>query len=238
MSRRAQLAFDAYTAVDPSTGKASAANAPAGFLGAGGGFAAAIALRAMTHTVPDQTRAPRALTLRLLAPMRTHLAVVVTPTIDRIGRSTTATSVQLDQGATTVARGHAIFAQPGGGVPGPRRETEMPNVPGPEECPPLGMDPTGGGGLGAHVERRPAGGGLPLSGSSHARLLVWMRLGEPRPLDALSVAFLADAAVPPLYATLTAPAAIPSLEISVHYTSRAHRPPAPAAAGALGAGRL
>ena len=58
-----------------------------------------------------------------------------------------------------------------------------------------------------------------------------MRLGEPRPLDALSVAFLADAAVPPLYATLTEPAAIPSLEISVHYTSRAHRPPAPDDAG-------
>ena len=129
MSPRAQLAFDAYTAVDPSTGKASAANAPAGFLGAGGGFAAAIALRAMTHTVPDQTRAPRALTLRLLAPMRTHLTVAVTPTIDRIGRSTTATSVQLDQEATTVARAPQYLPNPAGACPDRDARPRCPTCP-------------------------------------------------------------------------------------------------------------
>ena len=221
MTVPAPTAFDAYTAVDPADGAASAAHAPRGFLGVNGGFAAAVALRAMTGAVAAADRAPRALALHLLAPVRAEPPLTVTPWVDRTGRSTTAASVRLEQEGATVALGHGTFGRPGGGVPGPRRDVELPAVPGPQACRPLEDDPTGRGRISAHVERRPVDGFWPLAGSSHARLLVWMRLGEARPLDALSAAFLADAAVPPLFATLREPAAIPSLDVTVHFAAGA-----------------
>jgi acyl-CoA thioesterase len=210
--------FDAYTAVDPADGAASALHAPGGFLGVGGGFAAAVALRAMTGAVAAADRVPRSLSLHLLAPIRTEPAVVVTPRVERTGRSTTAASARIEQEGTAVALAHGTFGVPGGTTPPPRRDVRMPAVPTPDACAPLEQDVTGrGGAMTAHVERRPVDGTWPLSGAAEARLLVWMRVGEERPLDPLSVALLADAAVPPLYATLTEPAAIPSLDIAVHF---------------------
>jgi acyl-Coa thioesterase superfamily protein len=53
-----------------------------------------------------------------------------------------------------------------------------------------------------------------------------MRLTDPRPLDALSLTFLADAAFPALYAHLTEPLVIPTTDLTLHYTPAAMEPDA------------
>ena len=118
---------------------------------------------------------------------------------------------------------HSTFGAPHG--PGTSGADPLPSplVHRPEDLepfvPPAELVP-----FGRHVDIRPTDGVLPLTGGPTARLSAWVRRrdedGAPGPLR---TTLLADALAPSLYATLRAPAAVPTVELAVH-----HRSPAPA----------
>ena len=55
----------------------------------------------------------------------------------------------------------------------------------------------------------------------------WLGLAEPRPIDALSLAFFSDALIPAPFMRLREPAAVPTIDLTVHFRARMPREPAP-----------
>jgi acyl-CoA thioesterase len=167
----------------------------------------------MTAVAGTDHRTARSLTVTLLAPVAPG-AVEVAPVLERAGRTVAGATVRLAQGGRTVATGMATFGTVGEGPL--RLDRRMPAVPAPDCCEPLtGARALGGEGL--LIEHRPAAPPLPLSGSEHARIIVWMRLTEDRPVDALSAVVLADGAVPALYGVLDAFTPIPTIDLAVQF---------------------
>lgn len=210
--------FDRHTVVDPATGAAQVTPELGGFLGASGGYVAALALRALHAAVGDPGQPARSVTVQLLRPAQPG-AVTVPGTVERRGRSTTVAAARVRQDGETMALAQGTFGAPSPSVA--RMDLAMPDVPGPDDCAPLVDQPVPEASMSTHIERRPARGPLPLSGADAAEIFVWMRLGEDRPVDPLSAVFLADAAVPGVYATLREAVRMPSVEIAMHF------PPAP-----------
>lgn len=208
-----EYGFDLHTAVQLDPPQALIEPRLSGFGGAHGGYIAAIALRAMGQALADE-RAPRSLSLHLLAAIEAG-TVDLEPRVERQGSSLSSTSLRIEQGGATVATALASFGQARPSVA--YEGLEMPAVPAPEECSPIGEKPAPDAEVGLFVEHRPAAPPLPLSGGERAEILVWMRLLEDRPLDALSLAVLADAGPPALFGHLSAFVPMPSTEIVVHF---------------------
>ena len=54
----------------------------------------------------------------------------------------------------------------------------------------------------------------------------WLGLAEPRPIDALSLAFFSDALFSPPFIRLTEPATTPTIDLTIHFrTPMPHAPP-------------
>ena len=85
---QAPWAFDRHTAVDPATGAAQVTPELGGFLGASGGYVAALTLRALRAVVDEPAQAARSFTVQLLRPARPG-TVSIPATVERRGRSTT-----------------------------------------------------------------------------------------------------------------------------------------------------
>jgi acyl-CoA thioesterase len=210
-------AFDAQTRAEPvaeSRWRAEFSPEVQGFGGVHGGYVVALGLRTMEAVIADPQRPARSLTFHLLAPVRPG-AVAIIPRLNRVGSSLTSASIHIEQGDALVAAGLAHFGRQHAAVD--RLEARAPAVPPPEDCAPIGYPVVEEATAGLLVEHRPASPPLPLTGSKQARISVWMRLLDDRPVDALSAAMLADAAPPALYATLVEPVAIPSVEIALHF---------------------
>jgi len=45
----------------------------------------------------------------------------------------------------------------------------------------------------------------------------WLGLADPRPVDALSLAFYADALLPAVFMRLTEPSVVPTVDLTVHF---------------------
>lgn len=212
----ASTAFDNHTAVEDhriGAWRATVAAELTGFGGTHGGYLAAIVLRAMARLVRDPERTARSLGLDLLAPVKPGV-LELWPRLDRTGSSTSGVTLRLEQDGETVGTARALF-----GSPRPSLEymgVEMPDVPPPEACAPIAEKPAPDA-LAGLLEHRPAAPPLPFSGGERAEFLVWMRTVEQRPLDALALAMLADAAPPALFGHLTRFVPIPSLEIALHF---------------------
>jgi acyl-CoA thioesterase len=209
--------FDAHTAVhDEAIGawRAEIGAELSGFGGAHGGYVTAIALRALTQIVADTRRTPRSLTVHLLAaitpgPLELH------PRLDRAGSTMSSASLRIEREEATLATALASFGQARSSLE--HAPAGMPDVPAPEDCRALIEKPVEQARAGLLVEHRPAAPPLPLSGGERAELLVWMRLLEERPIDALSACMLADAAPPALYGRLERYVAMPSTDITIHF---------------------
>lgn len=225
--------FDRHTAVhDDVIGPwhAQVGAELSGFSGAHGGYVAAIALRAMTKLVADPERAPRSLTVHLLAAI-TPGPLELSARLDREGTTMSATSLRVEREGVTLVTALASFGAPRDAVahpPGP-----MPSVPGPQECRPIAEKPVSQASAGLLVEHRPAAPPLPLTGGDRAEILVWMRLVEERPIDALSACMLADAAPPALYGRLGSYVAMPSTDITIHFADPAAARASPWVLGAF-----
>ena len=186
-----------------------------------GGYVAAILLRALTATLDDGERAPRALTVYYPAAPGPG-PVTTSCRVERAGRSMTTLSARMEQDGRPVALATAAFSARWPEAIG-FNHSGRPDVPAPADIEPLdrgGLVPP----FTQFLDFRPAVGDPLLSGSDRALSGGWMRLREPHELDAPLVALLADAWPPAVFPPATAPLAAPTVELTVHF-----RAPLPAA---------
>jgi acyl-CoA thioesterase len=183
--------------------------------GPNGGYVAALLVRALEHAVGDPLRPLRSLTVHYLRPPAEGEARIDT-TIERAGRTVTTTSARLFQGGKLQAIALAAFARTSASV-------EMHHALPPEVAPPEACPARGGSGIPIHeqFEQRVAIGPLPLMGprTREARTGGWLRLVEPRPLDAALLVAYADSWPPSVFTSSEvppSPGGIPTVDLTVH----------------------
>ena len=192
-----------------------------------GGYLAAIILRALTLALDDPLRSPRSLTIHFLkAPDEGPL--LIETTIERSGRSLSSLSARMSQNGATMGLALAAFSVP---WQGPEwNELPMPDgrAAGPR-APPRHPDPARArprlrelhrpaATLRRHALRGRAEQPLETGG--------WLGLVEPRPLDALALAFFTDALIPTPFMRLPGPAPAPTIDITIHFRTALPRPAA------------
>jgi acyl-CoA thioesterase len=229
---RLDTAFDDATHVEPAgEGAYTAVLSPdwSAPNGPNGGYLAAIVLRALAEAVADATRAPRSLTLHYLRPPQPGPAALDV-TVERVGRSLTSLTARMSQEGRLCVLALAAFAtdfpsvadygEPAPAVPAPADVAQRPPHP---LAPPI-----------AHrFEARPALGHAPLSSGPAALTGGWLRLDEPRPVDALAVALYTDAWVPSPWSRMSAPNPAPTVDLTIHFRRRLPLPGADPSAPVL-----
>jgi acyl-CoA thioesterase len=216
--------FDDDTAVVATgEGRYRARIDPGWWIGAGpnGGYLAAILLRAAEQSAGDPERAPRSLTVHYTAPPREGPAQVEAR-VERAGGALTTVSARLLQEGQVVALALAAFSKP-------RRrghqlqQARMPEAPPPERCPRLERHIP----IHERYEHRWALGALPFQGGEHALCGGWIRLEEPRVVDAALAAAYTDAFPPALFSVLSdreATAGVPTVDLTIHFRAPLPRP--------------
>jgi acyl-CoA thioesterase len=183
-----------------------------------GGYLAAMLLRALTESVHDPERAPRSLTIhyaRAPAPGPVSIAT----TLEREGRSLSTLSARMEQDGALIALALAAFSLPWAGPE--LSEARMPQV--------AAADPSREGlklmehgpEFARHMVMQPRMDGRPLSGRAQPMVVrSWLGLAEPRPIDALSLAFFSDALIPAPYMSMSEWLAVPTVDLTVHFRAR------------------
>ncbi len=190
-----------------------------------GGYLAAMLLRALIASVPDPARAPRSLAIHYARAPEPG-PVLITTTLEREGRSLSTLSARMLQDGELIALVLAAFSvrwsgpeisevtMPAVAPPDPSREGLKLMEHGPE--------------FARHIVLQPRMEGRPLSGEGRPMAIrAWMGLVEPRPIDALSLAFFSDALIPAPYMRMTEWNAVPTIDLTVHFRERMR--PAPGA---------
>ena len=209
--------FDAGTALEPlGSGRYRGSVDETWWIdkGPNGGYLASIILRALTFEVDDAVRSPRSLTVHYVArPVEGEVEVAAT--IERTGRSTTATTARLYQGDVLVATAQASFSIERSGPS--FDDTEAPRVAPPEDILELPVPKEMFPRFAWNFDYRWAVGDLPYSGSDRAITGGWIRPKEPRPVDPLLLTTYADGWPPAIFAKLSSPAAVPTIDLTVHF---------------------
>jgi acyl-CoA thioesterase len=183
-----------------------------------GGYLAAMLLRALTESVCDPERAPRSLTIHYArAPQPGPVSIFTT--LEREGRSLSTMSARMEQDGTLIALTLAAFSLPWSGPE--ISEARMPQVapanPSREGLRLVEHGPE----FARHMVLQPRMEGRPLSGEQWPMLIRgWLGLAEPRPIDALSLAFFSDALVPAPYMRMSEWLAVPTVDLTVHFRAR------------------
>lgn len=187
-----------------------------------GGYLAAMLLRALVESVADAERAPRSLTIHYARAPEPG-PVQITTTLERQGRSLSTLSARMHQGERLIALALAAFSVPWG-------DPEISDVRMPAVEP---ADPSregvkliehGGPEFARHIVLQPRMEGMPFSAAEQQmEIRAWIGLAEPRPLDALSLAFFSDALIPAPYMRLAEPVAVPTVDLTVHFLTHAPR---------------
>ena len=189
-----------------------------------GGYLAAILLRALINAVTDDSRAggraggraPRSLAIHYArAPKPEPVSIRVV--LEREGRSLSTLSARMEQDGSLVALVLAAFSVPWSAPE--IADLEMPDVAPPdpqrrsgkllfEGAPPFTQ----------HLVLQPRIGVIPFQGASAPMEVgAWLGLAEPRPLDALSLAFLSDAMFSPPFIRIDQPATSPTVDLTIHF---------------------
>jgi acyl-CoA thioesterase len=216
--------FERDTAVETvAPGRHRAELGDAWWIGPGpnGGYMAAVLLRAITAAVGDAARAPRSLTVHYVRRPERGPAEIHT-TIERAGRSLSTVSARLMQHDRLVAVALAALSAP--------RRTErllaLPAVGLPAVIPLAraerwhAREGTPAAGFHEQFEMRWAVPEMPWSGSSTARAAAWVRLAEPREIDAGVVALFADALPPAVFSAArdwNDVGPVPTVDLTVHF---------------------
>ncbi len=187
-----------------------------------GGYLAAMLLRALTETVADAQRAPRSLTIHYARAPQPG-PVEIQTTIERAGRSLSTLSARMEQDGRLMALALAAFSVPWSApeiadLPLPDVEPAEPRHRDP--VPPHPLAPP----FARHMEFQPRMGTRPFAGA-HAPMEIggWLALAEPRPLDALALAFFSDALFSPPFIRLSEPAVTPTIDLTIHFRARLQR---------------
>ena len=181
-----------------------------------GGYLAAIVLRALTETVDEARRAPRSLTVHYARAPEPG-PVEIRTRVERAGRSLSTLSARLEQDGRLLALALASFSVPWTGP-------EIDDLPLPGVEPPSSdRTPSEAYTKGAppftrHLVMQPRFAGPPLTGERRPMQVgSWIGLAEHRPLDALALAFFSDALIPAPFMATHAPAAAPTIDLTVHF---------------------
>ncbi|HWJ51552.1 MAG TPA: thioesterase family protein [Solirubrobacteraceae bacterium] len=215
-------AFDRDTAVrrqshDGSTFVFAADVSPEWRAGRGphGGYLAAMLLRALVKTVADHLRSPRSLTIHYARAPDPGPVTILT-SIERSGRSLSTLSARMEQDGKLVALALAAFSVPW-------NAQEIADLPMPEVAAPDPAREPIHGNHGAplftrHLLLQPRIGAAPFSGSDEPMAFgAWLGLVQPRPIDALTLAFFCDALLPTPFIRLTDPAVSPTVDLTIHF---------------------
>jgi acyl-CoA thioesterase len=183
-----------------------------------GGYLAAMLLRALIESVPDPAREPRSLTIHYARPPEPG-PVRITTTLEREGRSLSTLSARMHQGEELVALVLSAFSVPWAGPE--ISEVQMPRVapadPSREGLKLMEHGPE----FARHIVLQPRIDGRPLTGEERPMLIRgWMGMVEPRPVDALSLAFFSDALIPAPYMRMREWSAVPTIDLTVHFRGR------------------
>ncbi len=212
--------FDTDTAVEPvEPGRYRARLDEGWWVGTGpnGGYVGAILQRAVEHAVGDPARTCRSFTVHYLSRPAAG-AADVDVTVERTGRSLTSVSARLVQEGRTLAIVVAAFSTP---RPGPEFcDAEMPDVRGPDPAAPGPFAGTAAASSAASLGERfhydRVIGPMAFSGGDEAVTGGWIRLVEPRPVDAALLVTLTDAWMPALFGRLRGPWGITTVDLTVH----------------------
>jgi acyl-CoA thioesterase len=190
--------------------------------GPNGGYVASVLLRALTERIGDPERMARSLTVHYLrAPGEG--AVEIETRLIREGRSVTTMAASMTQHGAEVAVATAVFARPRPFWP--FHDAEMPPVPAPEDTPASSWPPDLFPPIARRFTYRPITKETVFTGEPRAELACWLRLNEPRPLDPVLLATLADAAAPAVFPKATAPVAATTIDLTVHFRAPADMAP-------------
>jgi hypothetical protein len=224
---RAVHPFDAATAVvRDGVDRYHAHLDPAwsGTQGPHGGVLAATLLRAMRRSTEESAHQPQSLLVQYArAPVAGPASITVS--VDRVGRRASQLSASLSQQGRECVRALATFTEPFDArdddwseplPPLPAFASLTADVPAPWWPP-----------FTAALEYRIALGGACFSGAE-ALSGGWVCPREPREVDALLIAYLADAWFPSPFVRLREAAAVPTLDLSVHFLAGLREPLAPA----------
>ena len=207
--------FDEATAVTAAGAGRWRAEIHRGWRGGGGphgGYVSAIVARALLAELDDPGRAARSLTIHFLAPPAIGPVEVVVST-ERAGRSLTSLSARLEQDGRTCALALAAFSA-ARDAPA-YAETDMPDIPPPEELETYDVAGFGGPEFFGNVEVKPAIGGF--VGSGTPEIGGWMRPAEHGAVDVPTAAFLLDAFWPAAYPRLDSAVGAPTVDLTMHF---------------------
>jgi acyl-CoA thioesterase len=181
-----------------------------------GGYLAAMLLRALTEAVEDPARTPRSLTIHYARAPQPG-PVSIDATIERAGRSLSTLSTRMEQDGALVALALAAFSVP---WDAPHiAELPMPDV-APQDAQRKTAVPlfAGAPAFTSHLIIQPRIGAVPFQGSdAPMEIGSWLGLAEPRPIDALSLAFFSDALFSPPFIRLTEPSTTPTIDLTIHF---------------------
>jgi acyl-CoA thioesterase len=188
-----------------------------------GGYLAAMLLRALVETVADAARSPRSLTIHYARAPEPG-PVTIAATIERAGRSLSTLSARMDQDGKLIAIALAAFSVPWSA---PQiAELPLPDV-APQDAERRSGSPffKGAPPFTSHLVIQPRIGAIPFTGAdAPMEIGSWLGLSEPRPIDALSLAFFSDALFSPPFIRLREPSTTPTIDLTIHF-----RTPLPAA---------
>jgi acyl-CoA thioesterase len=182
-------------------------------------------------TLGDPSRPPRALTVHYLDPLKEGSCEVETA-VERSGRALATLSARITQEGRAGATALCAFSATREGME--FSDLVMPDVPAPHASRPWSLSEGPPMPIVERWEARIAAGGGPFAGTPEASIAVWMRLPEPRVIDALVVAALTDAWFPPIYSRATQPVATPTIDLTVHFRASLPLPSATPDAWTLG----
>ena len=211
--------FDRDTAVTPlGEGRFEARMDPGWWIvrGPNGGYIGAVLVRALEAAIGDPERQLRSITIHYLRPPAEG-PVAIETTVERAGRSLSTLSARMWQDGKLQAIALAAFSS--------RREAgELRHAVMPEVLPPERLDPRDSLSvipIHDRYEQRVALGPVVAKGEQtrEASTGGWIRLTEPRPLDAALLVAYADGWPPAVFATheLERPGGgVPTVDLTVH----------------------
>jgi acyl-CoA thioesterase len=190
-----------------------------------GGYLAAMLLRALTETVAEPARHARSLTIHFARAPEPGPAIIRTA-LERSGRSLSTLSARMEQRGVLSALALAAFSVPWG-------EEQVSELPMPDVAPPqpgaaidwdaIPQAPP----IARRIELEPRFGGAPLTGEERPMELGgWVAIAEPRPLDALALAFFSDALMPTPFMRMSEPNPVPTVDLTLHFRASLPRVPA------------
>jgi acyl-CoA thioesterase len=191
-----------------------------------GGYLAAMILRALTETVADPLRAPRSLTVHYARAPEPG-PVSIRTVIEREGRSLSTLSARMERDGKLIALALAAFSVPWSGPEIAGLEPPAVNPPDPDRE--SGALHSAAPHFTRHLVLQPRVEAAPFTGfDGPMEFTAWVGLAQPRPLDALSLAFFSDALLPAVFMRLTEPSVVPTVDLTVHFRASMPRSADPA----------